>query len=342
MRPVRPTPAVVRSSILADFRRVALAYDLDLVALMKRAGIHRRHLDDPELTLPVRALVELFELAALTSGIEDFGLRLAEARGLPDLGPIILMLREEETLRDALRSLVALLHLHSEALYMHLEEGEDPILTINIMVGGSGHYRQAIESGVAGITNILRWLLGADWAPTSISFTHSPPSSKTRYHRFFRCPVDFLQEFNGIVLRRRDLAKKLPASSPVLRRQVERYIRSINVESSDTYVYRVTQLIAMALPRSEAKAEIIARYLGTDRRTLNRRLARTGFNYSAVLVKVRKNLAIQHLLGSDRPLSEIAELVGFGSLRAFARWFRHSFDAAPSAWRKARVRTQIR
>ena len=45
---------MVRSSNLADFKRVALALDLNPLALMKRVGIHRRYLDDPELTLPYR------------------------------------------------------------------------------------------------------------------------------------------------------------------------------------------------------------------------------------------------------------------------------------------------
>src|SRR6202020_952256 len=99
--------SMVRSSNLADFRRVALALDLNPLALMKRVGIHRRFLDDPELTLPASRVLDLLEIAALTSGIEDFGLRLGEARGLPDFGPVILMLREEATLRDALYTLVA-------------------------------------------------------------------------------------------------------------------------------------------------------------------------------------------------------------------------------------------
>jgi AraC-like DNA-binding protein len=325
--------AIVRSSILADFRRVALALGLDPIALMKLAHIDRRYLDDPDLTLPVRDVAELFEIAALTSGVEDFGLRLGEARGLPDLGPIILMLREEATLRDALRTLSALLHLHSDALYMNLEEHGGSVLTVEIMVGGGAYCRQAVESTIAGVIHILRWLLGEDWVPTSIGFRHTRPISRVRYDRFFRCPIDFLYDFNGVVLKRRDLDRKLPASSPVLRRQVERYIRTINIASSDSYVHQVMRVVAMALPRGEGDAETIARYLGTDRRTLNRRLARAALNYSAVVENVRKNITTQYLLGSDRLLSDIAGLVGFESLRAFTRWFHRSFGQAPSSWR---------
>jgi AraC-like DNA-binding protein len=335
MAAVTPTSAVLRGSILADFKRLALALGLDPIALMKRVGIDRRYIEDPELAVPMHAIVDLFESAARMSGVEDFSLRLCQARGVPDVGPVILMLREEATVRNALRTLVAFLHLHSDGVYTHLEEGGDPIFTINIVGGGTGNCRQAIECAVAGLIQILRWLLGQDWAPASVCFAHARPVSRAPYDRFFRCPIQFMHEFNGAVLRRHDLDRKLPASSPALRRQVERYVRMINVGPSDTYAHRVTQVVAMALPRGEARADTVARYLGTTRRTLNQHLAGAGLNYSAVVENVRRSLVVQHLLGSDRPLSDIAGLIGFDSLRAFTRWFGQSFECAPSKWRKS-------
>jgi AraC-like DNA-binding protein len=333
---VTPSSSIVRSSILPDFKRLALALDLDVPSLMRRVGIDSRHFEDPDLPLPLRSLIELLEIAALASGLDDFGLRLGEARGLPDIGPLILMLREEATVRDSLRTLTGSFHLYTHALCMTLEDdGDDPIFRIDVVAGDVGACRHAMESGVAGMTHIMRWLLGEDWAPATVCFTHSRPSSRARYHKFFRCPVDFLGEFNGLALRREDLDRRLPASSPVLRRQVERYIRTINVASSDTYVHRVAQIVAMALPRNEARADIVAGYLGTNRRTLNRRLGRSAANYSAILETVRKSQATQYLANRERTLAEIAGLTGFNSLSAFTRWFRQAFGCTPSAWRRA-------
>jgi len=329
-----PTSAVVRSSLLGEYHELARSLGLDPIALMKRAGIDRSLLNDPDLPLPMRALVKLLEITAEASGIEDFGLRLGEARRLPDIGPLTLMLREEATVRDALRTLIAYFHLHSNAVYMHLEEGDNPIITFDIIAVGNRDCRQTIDTSVVSLTSTLRWLLGEDWSPAAACFTHARPLYRGRYDRFFRCPIDFLHEFNGLVLRRKDLAKALPASSPALRREVQRYIRTLNVGPSATYAHRVTQVITMALPRGEARAPTIAHYLGTDCRTLNRRLARAKLNYSAVLEEVRKNLATQHLLGSDRPLSDICGLIGFASVSAFGRWFKSVYHDAPSSWRR--------
>ncbi len=329
-----PTLSLVRSSNLADFRRLAQSLDLDPIGLMRRAGIDQRYLDDPDLLLPARHVLELLELAALSSGLDDFGLRLGEARGVPDFGPAILLLREQATLRDALQVLVALMHLHSGAIVMYLHEGTRPMLSSDTLPGDSVYYRQGTEVHIAGLVQVLRWLLGDDWKPLSVGFRHSRPRSRARYERFFRCPVDFLHEFNGVFLRRADLERSLSASSPALRRQIDRYIRSINIASSDAYMHQVTQVIAMALPRGEARADLVADYLGTNRRTLNRRLERAGVNYSGVLERVRRHLAVQYLAGSDRRITDVAELIGFASVSAFTQWFRGSFDRAPRDWRR--------
>lgn len=331
-----PAIATIRSSTLGDFKRMALALSLDPLALMKQAGIHPRYLEDSDLPVPVRAVNDLFEITALTSGIDDFGLRVAENRGLPDLGPVTLVLREEETFRAALQTLIAFMHLHTDAAYLHLLEGEHPILTVDIIFEGSGHRRQILDGSVATIVTLIRWLLGERWTPASICFMHSRPSNVARYERFFRCPIDFNHELNGIVLHREDLDKKLPASSPAMRRHLQRYKQSMAASgSSESYLQRVTQIIGLLLSRGEARVDIVARHLNVDPRTLNRRLAREGLNYSAVLESVRKNVAVQHLRDGNRPLSDIAELVGFGSLSAFSSWFHHAFDCAPSTWRNA-------
>jgi AraC-like DNA-binding protein len=327
---MKPMTTVARSSILPEIKRLALASGLDPLDLFKRAGIPRRNLENPELTLPVRAIVEVLEIAALTSGIDDFGLRLGEARGVPDLGPLILMFREAATGRDALRTVVSLLHMHTNGIYMHLDESSAPMFTLEVMAPDVGECRQAIDSGLAGMTHLIRWVLGEDWAPLFVNIMHRRPASKARYERFFRCPVNFMQDVNGIGLRPSDLRQRLSGSAPALRRQVERYIRSINVGRSDTYVHNVTEVLAMALPRGEANADDIARYLGTTRRTLNRRLLRAGLNYSTVMEGVRRNLASQYLRGTDRPLSDIAGLVGFENLSSFSRWYRRSFGQVPS------------
>jgi AraC-like DNA-binding protein len=330
----KPTFTTIRASSVSDFGRVARSVDLDPIALMKRVGINPRQLDDCDVMLPMRAVNDLFELAAYASGMDDFGLRFAELRGLPDLGPVTLVLREEETFRAALQTLIAFLHLHSDAAYITLREGEHPILTIDILLEGLSPRRQVHDGSVASVVNLMRWLLGERWSPATVCFMHSRPMDIGRFEAFFRCPIDFNYEFNGIVLRRQDLDERLPASSPAMRRHLQRYLQTIGGASGQSYVQRVTQVIGLALSRGEGRVNTVARHLGVDPRTLNRRLAKGGVNYSTLLENIRRNIAVQHLRDGDRLLSDIAGLVGFSSLSAFSSWFHEAFACAPSAWRK--------
>lgn len=327
----------MRSSILRDFQRAALTLGLDPAALMQEASIDPGYLEDPDLLLPAIAFVQLLDAAADASGMEDIGLRFVQSRGLPDLGPVLLLMREEATARDALRTLGELMHLHNGGVYLRLEERVEPIVAIDILTEGeTGASRPILDSALATVTHILRWLLGEQWSPALVCMTLKQPRTNASHERFYRCPIDYRQEFNGVVLHPGDLDKRLPASSPAMRRQVERLIRSIDMAPADVYLRRVTQLIARALPHGEARAERVAFLLGADRRTLNRRLARVGQNYSGVVETVRRRLAAQHLSAGARPLSQIAPLVGFESLRAFSRWFHMSFGVTPSEWRQSR------
>lgn len=332
-----PLRSFVRSSVLLDFRRLALSLGLDPLALMARASISRRYLDDPELILPMGEVVQLLEISARVSGVDDFGMQLAEMRGLPDLGPIMLLLREETTVRTALKSLAAMLHMHSDALYLYLDEREsEPIFAVDIIGPGIGHSRQAIETSVAGAAEILRWLMGREWVPALVYFRHDRPVSVIRHQHFFRCPLEFNADSNGIVLRPEDLERPLPATSPVFRRQVERLLQGLSVGSGQSYLHRVTQIAAMLLPHGNATASNVARLTGTSSRSLNRHLARVGTNYSRLLCDLRRDRATQLLNNRNQTLTEVAAQLGFGSLSSFSRWFREEYGTSPRSWRKRR------
>jgi AraC-like DNA-binding protein len=331
---VRSPCATIRSSALLDYGKAAISFNLDPIPMLQRAGLDPHCLDNVDLKVSMRAVNDLYELSAATTGIDDFGLRVAEMRGLPDLGPVTLILREKETVRAALHTLTSFLHLHSDAVLVHLREGEPPVLAVDMVFEGLNHRRQVTDGSVGTVTTLMRWLLSERWTPVSVSFMHMRPANVSRYESFFRCPVDFNQEFNGIVLRPEDLNEKLPSSSPAIRRHAQRYLESVGGTSGQCWVHKVSQVIGIFLSRGEARLDIVARHLGIDPRTLNRRLLKRGYNFSAVLENVRRNTAVQHLRDGDQPLSDIAGLLGFSSLSAFSSWFHRAFDRAPSAWRK--------
>jgi AraC-like DNA-binding protein len=101
-------------------------------------------------------------------------------------------------------------------------------------------------------------------------------------------------------------------------------------------VARVRALIEALLPTGRCSIVQVARSLGVDRRTLQRRLADSGETFSSLLDAVRAELAERQVPNPRRSLTEIAEELGFSELSAFSRWFRRHFGCSPSEWRGRR------
>ena len=324
----------MRGSIIADVSALLLDLEIDPKAIFAQAKIDAVHLADRDMPVRLADLLELLELAADRAGIEDFGLRLAQRRGVPDLGPVSLILRAQESVRGALLALGASLHLHSDAHCVTLiEENDEPLVLVGTAGGGAGRWRQVTDVGLASVVQVLRWLIGDDWSPKLLCVSYARPNSIVAHERFFRCPIEHQHEFDGLVLRREDVEREIPGSSPMLRRQMNHYLASFNADPGRTYVYWVERVVASSLSLGNVSVELVAQRLGTNRRTLNRRLGQYGLNFSAVVEDVRRAVATQHLHGSNRAIVEVADLVGFDSASAFTHWFSRSFGTSPARWR---------
>ena len=46
----------------------------------------------------------------------------------------------------------------------------------------------------------------------------------------------------------------------------------------------------------------------------------------------------RYVENSDRPLTSVAELLGFSALSAFSRWFRSEFGCSVTQWRARAAR----
>ena len=106
--------------------------------------------------------------AAERSGIEAFGLLMAETRQLSNLGPLGLLVREQPTVRLALEALLRHVKQLNEALFLTIEEsGDVVVLREELIVGHAGSVRQSTELAVGVAFRILRSLLGPNWTTSS-------------------------------------------------------------------------------------------------------------------------------------------------------------------------------
>jgi AraC-like DNA-binding protein len=329
-----PYVPVVRSASLNGYLDLAQSVGLDAHAMLRRAGLSPRSLENPETPLSTAAVSALMENSAQASGVEDFGLRLAARRQLSNLGPISLVLKEEPTARAALDTLCRYLRLLNASLLTRIEEHSGRlVIREEILVEQTASTRQSMELAVGVMYRILRELLGQPWKAVRVCFNHRPPRDTKAHRAFFGTTVDFNSEFNGIVCNADELRAPMAGHNPEMARFAREYLdRALSGQHQSTKA-TVRQLIAALLPGGRCTSQQVAQHLGVDRRTIHRHLAKEGESFATLLQSVRSELVLRQVRDSDLPLAEVAQLLGFAAPAAFSHWFRSTFGCSVTAWR---------
>ena len=325
---------MTRARVLINFIEVAKSLALNPIPLMRQAGVSRALLEQPEQRLPVSAAAMLLEKSAQESGCETFGLRMAESRQLSDIGVISLLLVHQPTLRDAIKAMVQYRHLLSDSLAIYVEEFEKTIVIREEIVTDIPLVsRQVTELAVGVMYRLCSALLGSAWNPRSVNFTHEPPASLEFHRRFFRCNVVFGAEFNGIVCPAVDLDKPNLMADPALARFAEHYVETFSTNTTRSVALDVRKAIYLLLPIGRASIEQIAEALGTNVRTLQRRLEASGDTFSDLSNSVRRELVMRYIINENYTISQIADLLGYSMPSSFTRWFTAEFGVTPTRWR---------
>jgi len=324
----------VRGASLSNYAEVAARVGLDANAMLRRAGIDRRVLDDPDMRIPGDNVADLLETSAVQSGCPTFGLQMAESRRLSDFGALSLLITHQATMRDALMTLVQYRRLLNESLVVRVEEaGDTVVVREELLVGGPAQLRQAYELAIGVMFRLFRSVLGPRWRPLSVNFTHGPPGDLTVHRRVFGAIVEFNSDFDGLTCSRADLDAPNPSADPVLATFAERYVRTQPLAEQGSLAHDVQKAIYVLLPLGESSIGRVAASLGLNERTLQRRLDGEGAEFTQLLNDIRRELATRYVTNSKLPLARVAGLVGYSRQSSFSRWFAEEFGSSPTAWR---------
>jgi AraC-like DNA-binding protein len=325
----------IRSATLSGFVKAAHEVGLDPLASLKRAGLKPECLHSPDLPIARLAFVKLLHISAVASGHHDFGARAAIARGVPDLGPVSLLLREAESIEEALNILLSRLHLHGDGTNMAIDvRANETFISFRIAAPRKVDTRQATEFCACGMVQLIRWLIGSQWRPLRVCFTHRNPGQTHVQRAFFQAPLWYDQRVSGVAIDQQTLLRRVETSAPFLRRLARQYLEASLGNEPVNFSKRVAQVIAQRLPSEPCTIEAIAEVLGVHRRTLARRLERDGHSYSALLQKARRQIAQHAAANRHLTLTEAAEVTGFQNLSSFSRWFKATFGRSATQWRQ--------
>ena len=245
------------------------------------------------------------------------------------------MLTHLSSLRAVLQTLIHSRQLVGGTLALALvETGKSTAIREELVGPAAASSRQATELVLGVLFRLCATLPGQRWNPQSVNFRHAAPADLHRHRQLFDCKLKFGSEFNGIVCATADLDSPNPLADPVLAAYARRLVDVPGDAGEDSLAQTVRKVLYVQLPLGRTSIEQTAQGLGLHVRTLQRQLAADGVAFSGLVNEVRCDLVLRYLAQPGHSLTRVAELVGYGQLSSFTRWFISQFQAAPSEWRR--------
>lgn len=311
-------------------------YGLDYRPIVREAGIDPDMYYGPNERLPVNKLQKIWRLAVERTGDPCFGLTYARYIQPASLHGMGLAWVASDTLKDGLKRLVRYQRVVSTALDIHLEEENDRYhLIFRFTAYTAQPVPASIEAMLASFFRMCRITAGPDIRPVDVIFSHDNPGCAKRLKQFFDTQVRFCAKDNRIVFDKRVLESPLSSAHPELARvndmMVMDYLKHFDKKGIAT---QVRAQIIEHLPNGTPTQETIAQLLNLSLRNLQRKLQSEGTSFKELIDETRKELAIQYLKGSDRPVIEIGFLLGFSESSNFSRAFRRWTSVSPQHYRQ--------
>lgn len=310
--------------------------------MLRHAGLSPNVEREPDLMIPVERVGQLLQTSVVMSGNESFGLCMAESRMLSNLGAVGMLIRDQATLRESLDVLMRYQLLLNGSLSLMIESHADVVVVREEVKAGKPQQptRQRIELALGVMLRLMRQFLGPNWKPQRVCFEHPAPQDLRVHHRMFGYGVEFNADFNCIVCARTDLDARNPSADPAMARYAQQLLDASTRLQRPTMLEDVRRTTLLLLPSGRCSIEQVAEHLGVATRTVQRGLAEQGQSFSSMVNEIRMELATRHVIESDRPLTEVAMLLGFSAPSAFSRWYHTQYGRSAKESRATRATGQ--
>ncbi len=338
MKTQRSTAPTVAAGFVTGMMAGVVRAGLNTAALLDHAGIARSVLHQPTARVPVARYAALYRHINTLLDDEAFALFAQPLRQ----GSFELLCRgtlSAPTLGEALERIARFLRVLLHELEVELQvSGRHALLIIgqeaDLPVGPAGRVF-AFEWLLRLIHGLVAWLVAHPLPLDEVAFPYPPPLHAADYELVFaprhsfdapQLEARFDRELLALPVRRDEAALRAflndaPAAITTLYRR------------DRALVPRVRDRLRAALPAMPT-LDALARELHLSPRTLHRRLQDEGTSLRAIREQLRRDLAVDWLSKTTRPLSHIAADLGYADGAGFYRAFQAWTGAGPREYRQ--------
>ncbi|ART72759.1 AraC family transcriptional regulator [Mycobacterium dioxanotrophicus] len=327
--------SVVRGSSLSGYQSLVDELGGDSVALLHAAGIDPGDVGEYEVFVPYRSLIVAVETAAAATTTTDFGRRLALRQGIEILGPLGVAARTAATVGDAFHIVETFLAAYSPAIAVRFEPAAttgQAFYAFDIVIERPPPHAQTTELSLGVSLRVLRFLLGASYAPLSVHLTHEPLTATEDYLRYFGCRAYFAQPAAGFTVRTADFARPLTQDA-LAHQAVVQYLTGITGRHTGM-TQSVRTMVRQLLPTGAASLELVAAQFDLHPKALHRRLSAENTTFGELIDSVRRETAEHYLCDTDISLSHLTRELGYAEQSVLSRSCSRWFGCGPSSYRR--------
>jgi AraC-like DNA-binding protein len=212
-------------------------------------------------------------------------------------------------------------------------------VAIRYMPAKDGFSRHQIDTVLLLLKRFSEWLTCRVITPKRVHLVCDQPvaSEYEEYARHYGVVPTFGMPFNELVIGASWLSYALPGGEPLLmdfhKSLIDEKMEHILAPSAIVRVQNeLRQAVHLKVDRSG-----MAKLLNMSASTLHRRLKEAGTSFNELLEKERIRRSTQLVLGTQLPLADISELLGFSESSAFSKAFKRWHGESPQIFRQRNI-----
>lgn len=326
----------VHAAICRDLKGFCAREGIDVVPLAKAANLNPDDFESFEKYISLDRLCSLMRTLSALLHDEAIGLRYALYFKPGGTGPYGLGLRAAPTFREMLRFYVRYSELVSHSQLLNVNVGKDSFSIewrYSPLILNQEFF--ADFSACAAI-NLFGAFIGAPVRPNAGQLMRAPPQNNSLYDAELSDRITYDAPTNKLVFSNDLLNLNNPSANrnafEYMCLQCDALIEKLRRPKS---VYTAVCEDLMLHPdRKEANIAAVAQRLALSERTLQRRLASAGTDFSRIAEETQDGISLRMLCDTEQPISTIARTLGYGSQSAYARWVKRLHAASPTQIRR--------
>ena len=310
---------------------------IDAEPALFEAGISRGQLSQQDIGVSAASQYRFLELAAAEANDSLLGLHVAAEIDIRAIGILFYLTGSSRTVSEALENLARYSRTTNEALVVEISQQKDEvILAIRQVQEFDEVHRQFFELLVLWFIRMLHKETNRDFTLLRVTFTHARNTDLREVHRLLRCPLDFAQAVDSLVLPQRVMDLPIVSGDSQLLQILTAHADDLLAErhSATGLQSMVANQLASLLPSGESRAAAVAQKLGMSPRSFTRHLAEEGTTFGEILERLRQRLAARYLADDRMSVQQIAWSLGYSEVGAFNHAYKRWTGTTPRRTRK--------